>query len=342
MLESLKGKPSDVRVMTSVSVANVLSQSLIGQRFEPDDPKLQKLFTLMNEVVGKLEGASLVHFFPFLKYAPGDPFGAKALEAKAKEIKDIFSSFVQQHDEDKSKDSNDASIDNVVAAYNYEKKRKLEAGGMTMLDDENLVKTLLDMFMIGFDTVNTTIAWCLLYILHHPDVQEKIFREIEAEVGPHRLPSLHDKNSLPYLSAVIMETQRLGSVLPLNIPRKCNTETEVLGYKIPKGATVIPNLDSVLSDPEVWGDDANLFRPERFIDASGKLVQKEELIPYSMGRRGCPGEAFANMQLFIFLAVLFQRFRFLPADAKNLPTLKGFLGTSNAPSPYDVRVISRA
>ena len=59
-------------------------------------------------------------------------------------------------------------------------------------------------------------------------------------------------------------------------------DVELQGYVIPKGAVVLPNQETVLHDPAVWGD-PDTFRPERFIDDNGQLVRKEELVPFSMG-----------------------------------------------------------
>merc|ERR1719495_236919 len=324
-LESLNGKPTDIGRVTKTSVANVLNHVLVGEKMESDDPHLLKLFTLMNQMAARMEGVSLVSSFPFLKYIPGDPFGARSAAKNAKDIQEIFETFVQQGNE--SRQVSDGKIDNILAAYNYERKRKQDAGGETVMDEDKLVNTLSDMFMFGLDNVTTTISWSILCILHHPEVQEKIIREIQTQVGSDRLPTLHDKNNLPYLSAVIMEAQRIANIHPLNTPRKCNTDTEMLGFKIPKGAEVIFNLDSVLSDPEIMGEDVGAFRPDRFIDASGKLSQREELIPYCLDQRSCPSESFANMHLFLFMAVLFQKFQFLPANAKNLPSFKGVHST---------------
>jgi len=338
-LQGLRAKPADIGRLTKVNVAKVLGQVLVGQDIESDDPQLLKLFTLMNEMAAKMECVSVVSYFPFLRYIPGDPFGARAAAKNAQDIQDIFATFVQQGSDAKVSEQR---IDNILAAYKHEMKRKQESGSVTSIDDEKLNKTLLDMFMYGLDNVTSTISWCILCILHSPEVQEKMFKEIQGEVGCERTPSLHDKNSLPYLSAVIMEAQRLANIQPLNVPRKCNTDTEMLGFKIPKGASVIFNLDSVLNDPEVMGEDVGSFRPERFLDSSGKLVEREELIPYSLGQRSCPSESFANMNLFLFMSSLFQKFQFLPADAKNLPSLKGSQeGNTIPPFQYDVRVISR-
>ena len=43
-------------------------------------------------------------------------------------------------------------------------------------------------------------------------------------------------------------------------------------------------------------------RPGRFLDAAGGLVHHEQMIPFSTGRRVCPGENIAHMELFLYMA----------------------------------------
>ncbi|GAU97055.1 hypothetical protein RvY_08414 [Ramazzottius varieornatus] len=65
---------------------------------------------------------------------------------------------------------------------------------------------------------------------------------------------------------------------------------------------------SVHRDESKW-EDATVFRPERFLTADGKeLVLPNHFIPYSIGKRSCPGESLAKMALFLIFASVLQRF----------------------------------
>lgn len=59
--------------------------------------------------------------------------------------------------------------------------------------------------------------------------------------------------------------------------------TEFMGYTIPKGTVVLPNLWSVHRDPTEW-DDPDSFDPTRFLDEEGTLLRKECFIPFGIGR----------------------------------------------------------
>ena len=80
----------------------------------------------------------------------------------------------------------------------------------------------------------------------NPDVQEKAQAELDAVVGPHRLPNPQDRVSLPYLDAILKECLRWHNVGPFGNPRCTQEDIEYRGYLIPKGTTLIANVWHVL------------------------------------------------------------------------------------------------
>jgi hypothetical protein len=94
---------------------------------------------------------------------------------------------------------------------------------------------------------------------------------------------------------------------PLGEMHATLTDTEVNGYFIPAGTVVLPNLYSVHMDPKTWSD-PNEFRPERFLDANNSLILRDQIMPFSIGKRSCLGEVLARQELFVFLGALVQRF----------------------------------
>ena len=81
----------------------------------------------------------------------------------------------------------------------------------------------------------------------NPDVQERAQAELDAVVGPHRLPTYQDRASLPYLNAVLKECLRWHNVTPFGNPRCTQEDTEYRGYFIPKGTTLLANAWHVLA-----------------------------------------------------------------------------------------------
>lgn len=76
----------------------------------------------------------------------------------------------------------------------------------------------------------------------YPDVQKRAQAELDAVVGPGRLPDHSDTDALVYINAVIKETLRWHVVLPLGVPHRTLEDDEVNGYFIPAGTTIIANV----------------------------------------------------------------------------------------------------
>ena len=75
----------------------------------------------------------------------------------------------------------------------------------------------------------------------YPAVMQRSQQEIDSVVGNDRLPGLMDRESLPYVEAVLSETLRWRIIGPLGVPHACQEDTTVNGYFIPKGAIVMAN-----------------------------------------------------------------------------------------------------
>lgn len=74
--------------------------------------------------------------------------------------------------------------------------------------------------------------------LDHPEVAQKIQREIDDVIGNHRYPSIKDRSRMPYTDAAIWELLRYISHAPLAVPHSTLTEVKMRGYFIPANTTV--------------------------------------------------------------------------------------------------------
>uniref|UniRef100_A0A0B7BLE7 Cytochrome P450 n=1 Tax=Arion vulgaris TaxID=1028688 RepID=A0A0B7BLE7_9EUPU len=338
-LVALKGKAEDPRVLMSISVSNIICSVAVGKRFEHEDPYFVQLIHQVNDMLKYFFVVAMLTPFKQLSYLPGDLFHVKKWTKATLGINEMFSkAFINKI---KKNVKYNEEPDSFVAAYLQEMKKMKDKGISSNLSEENLIALIRSLFFAGTETTSTTILWCLLYMLHNPDVQEKVYREIEANVGTERVPTLADKPKLTYFSAMLMETQRMSSLAPIGFRREVSSTFQYGGFTFPKKCLLWPVLDSVLHDKKIWGDPEN-FRPERFIDKNGALINREELIPFGIGRRVCLGESLAKMELFLFLSAIFQRFKCEPVDKSGeLPSLKAIMGTVVFPEAFKLRIMER-
>ncbi|XP_013073177.2 cytochrome P450 2J2-like [Biomphalaria glabrata] len=330
-LSSCDGNPVDIKKITTESTANIICSILTGKRYEYTHPTFQKLIKEIERYFISNKQEATITCFPFLKYLSGHTNMTKNMDYILKILREFI---VKSKDKDPE--------DNFIASYVSEKDSRIVNGEATTMDEINLLRSVLDLFVAGTETTSTTICWFVLYMLNYPQVQKKIFDEINTQIGSGRVPSIQDRPKLVYLNAAIKETQRFASIVPQSVIRSCSKTLTIRNYTIPEGSLIVPNLDSVLLDKNIWGSDADVFNPDRFIDTNGQLKKPEEFIPFGVGRRVCLGESMAKTELFLYLSSLIQRFHLLPVHPDQPPPMDYIFGLTMIPKSYQLKLIERA
>ncbi|KAK6130148.1 hypothetical protein DH2020_036110 [Rehmannia glutinosa] len=155
-----------------------------------------------------------------------------------------------------------------------------EEDGPDRLDRLDVKLLLMEMFIGGTDTTTTTVEWAMSELLHNPTILSKTKQELSAKITPGKTVQEQDILGLPYLTAVIKETMRLHPIAPFLLPRRAEEDVEICGYTIPKHTQVLINT---------WGRDLSF-------------------IPFSAGRRICPGLNLAVRMVSLILATLVHDF----------------------------------
>ncbi|XP_046552244.1 cytochrome P450 2D26-like [Haliotis rubra] len=320
--------------MVFTAVANVISSVVFGRRYDYNDPLFLKVLNCMEENVASFGSASILNIFPVVRYLPGDIFKfKKILDNLAFTEREFIHPMINDHMDCYDEDN----IHDFTSAY-IKEMRHHEGEGTTM-SIPDLQASVLDLFGAGSETTATLIRWALALFLNYPDVQDKCFREIEENIGSSRKPSMADIPNLPYVEATITELARYANIVPTGVPHAVSRDFHFQEYTFPADVMILPILDSVLHDEALWGDPYN-FRPQRFLDEDGRFVKKDEYIPFSLGRRACLGESLARMELFLFIAGMVQRYRFVSVpDA--VPSLIPVCGIVFSPKPFLVKAVPR-
>ncbi|KAM9763027.1 cytochrome P450 2J2-like isoform 2-T2 [Menidia menidia] len=328
-----QGQPFNAQSLINNAVSNIICCLVFGNRFEYTDEQYKAILQCFNETV-YLEGsiwAQIYNTMPWLmKWLPGPH---QKIFTLTQQILDFIEVKIKEHRENLDASSPRDYIDSFL----------IEMGQTEDTDSgfnlSNLCFCTLDLFGAGTETTTTTLHWGLLYMIYYPDVQEKVQAEIDAVVGSSRLPSMSDKENMPYTDAVIHEIQRMGNIIPLNVTRMANKDTILNNYTVPKGTMILPVLNSVLKDETVW-ETPHTFNPRHFLDQDGKFRKREAFLPFSAGKRVCLGEQLARMELFLFFTSLLQRFSFVVPDGEQ-PSLEFIMGITRCPKPYRLCAVPR-
>ncbi|KAM5533378.1 hypothetical protein V8D89_012928 [Ganoderma adspersum] len=198
-------------------------------------------------------------------------------------------------------------------------------------------------YITGADTTFSSVQAFILAMAMQPDIQRKAQAELDAVVGPRRLPHFTDRASLPYVNALVKECFRWQSVVPLGVPHRVSEDEEYNGYLIPKGSILIANQWAMSRDPVAYPD-PDEFRPERFLDAATRDPMK---YAFGFGRRICPGRHFADNSLFIIVAHVLHTLNVEPPlDGDGQTVELEFRYTTDMvvsyPKPFECRITPRA
>ncbi|XP_072046254.1 cytochrome P450 2U1-like [Amphiura filiformis] len=311
----------------SKAVSNIICFISFGRRYDYTDPEFNALLGRFRENEGLITFQSFANFLPFLYKLP--------MYDKHRENFRKTRAFIEGIIEEHKNTFDRSDMRDIIDMYLDEMQRQKEEGASIVFNERSMWRSILDLFGAGSDTSSNTLLWGLLFICYDPLIQSKIQAELDRVIGTERPPSMKDRAELPYTTATIAEMLRVRPSAPMTLRGACS-DVKVGDYIIPKGTTVFGNIWAVNHDPELW-DDPDKFNPERFLSEDGKeYVHNPNLVTFGAGRRICLGKQLAEMELFLFVTNLLQRFSFsFPPDQLN-PDTEGILGLGHFPRPYKV------
>ncbi|KAJ4325152.1 hypothetical protein N0V94_000866 [Neodidymelliopsis sp. IMI 364377] len=192
------------------------------------------------------------------------------------------------------------------------------------LGREELTAEALTQLIAGSDTTSNTSCALLYHCLQHPEVIRKLQQELDDALPSNDVPTFAAVKDLPYLDSVIKETMRIHSTSSLGLPRMIppGPGLTISGRHFPQGTVLSVPSYTIHHSKEIWGPDADTFRPERWEKITER--QKAAFIPFSYGPRACVGRNVAEMELALIVSTVFRRYDFELRQGE-METREGFL-----------------
>ncbi|KAL4244483.1 cytochrome P450 family protein [Abortiporus biennis] len=313
LLRNLLNNPSKFSLHLTTFTSSIVTEVTYGYRITSnDDPYItmaEEFFSIINPL-GDF-GRDIIDVFPFLRHIPAWVPGAwyakyaKEYRPKAEAILDEPFAELQKR----------ISLGTAQPCFLSYRLEELQSDGpMTATDYRKLKMDALQLYTAGAETASSVLLLFILSMVYNPQAQKIAQEELDKVVGPDRLPDFADKDSLPYVTALVNEVLRWKPVGPFGVPH-CTTEDDVYNNMfIPKGTVVVTNQRLMLSDP-------NTYQP----------------LPtciFGFGRRACPGKILAEASLWIVITSILSTFDITPCqDDDGNPVLP--------PMEFDIHLTSR-
>ncbi|KAI0310499.1 putative CyP450 monooxygenase [Amylostereum chailletii] len=287
-----------------------------------------------------LPGASVVNYFPFLRYLPLCLPGAGFLR-EARECK-VLTTQMREEPFDVVKAAMRVGTAGPSMALSMIETNDLNGGGLDGAESAKNVAAIV--YAGGADTMTSVLATFVLAMCLNPSVQRRAQQEIDTVVGRHRLPTFEDRAHLPYVEALCREVFRWNLATPLGMPRKVIDDDEYDGFLIPGGCTIIFNTWAILHDPDVYTE-PDSFMPERFLTKEGSLIVDDAQPAFGFGRRLCPGIILARATVWNAVAAILATFKLSPAkneQGEDIPVeIEYYPGVISHPAPFQCSIAPR-
>ncbi|TCD61631.1 hypothetical protein EIP91_008155 [Steccherinum ochraceum] len=240
------------------------------------------------------------------------------------------------------------------------------------LTDYEVLSQIRTILLAGHETTSTALSWGLLELAKNPAIQSKLRAEIHAmdnTIKAHGRSSftVEDLDKMPYTQACLKEVLRFhppvyhlhravgqDTAIPLSKPVTTKSGTEINEVPVAKGTSIVLSIAAYNRDKSVWGEDAHVFNPERWLNQSEKKDISvgifSNLATFAGGPRACIGWRFAVYEIQAFMIELVSNFEFnLTEDCKLIrrepvfimaPTVEGQVG-KGAQMPLKVTLAQR-
>ncbi|KAL2813599.1 cytochrome P450 [Aspergillus granulosus] len=328
------------------NAASTVLKMAYGYTIEPDKP--DTLVTLSDKMMNEFSLAAVpmawaVDIIPALQHIPENFLGVTFKKTARKWKKSIQACayipyrFVQRQ---MAAGTNQPSYVSKLVD-----ELKAENNGTLPPEDERAIMwTAASLYGAAADTTVISLTTWTLAMLLFPDVQRKAQEEIDRVIGTGRLPTLNDRENLPYINALVKETLRWWPIAPMGFPHAATEDIMYRDYTIPKGSFLLPAVWWFLHDPEIYADPES-FDPDRYLPPRNEPDPASDAFGY--GRRICAGRYFADESLYLHIVqslAVFTIQRAVGVDGEEIDVkdVKPKPGVLTYPTRFSCRVVPRS
>ncbi|MEN4447502.1 cytochrome P450 [Mycobacterium sp. SM3041] len=211
--------------------------------------------------------------------------------------------------------------------------------GVPLLDDDSIRNQIATFLVAGQDTTSILMPTALYSIVKNPAVLHRAQAEADAVFGPDddHVPAFDEIGKLTYIRQIIDEALRLSPPVR-EFDRMALSDTVIGGkYPVRQGEAVTVLTSSLHRQPE-WGDNVEIFDPDRFAPDRAGQRPVNLFKPFGTGARSCIGRQFALHEATMAIATLVHRYRFVDVGHYTLRTHSDVL---RKPEGFYVELIRR-
>ncbi|XP_070340406.1 cytochrome P450 3A12-like [Equus asinus] len=334
--EAEKGKPVTLKNIFGAYSMDVITSTSFGVNIDslnnPQDPFVDNAKRLLR--LDFLDPLILsITLFPFLRPV----YEALNISVFPKSVTDFFIKSVKRMKESRLKNKETNRVDFLQLMINSQNSKEMDTH--KALSDLELVAQSIVFIFAGYETTSTSLSFLMYLLATHPDVQQKLQKEIDVTF-PNKVPPTYDALlQMDYLDMVLNESLRLFPVAG-RLQRICKKDVELNGVFIPKRTLVTVPTFVLHRASEFWPEPEE-FRPERFSKENKDSINPYIYLPFGTGPRNCIGMRFALMNMKLAVVRVLQNFSFKPCKETEIPIKLGTEAIVKPQKPIVLKVEPR-
>ncbi|CAN6446433.1 unnamed protein product [Victoria cruziana] len=297
----------DVWEELQVLTSDVISRTAFGSSYEEG----RQIFNIQKEQLKLLFDAVTAIHIPGFRFLPTRT--NRKIWRLHKEVTSILRAMIDKREEEMklgiARDDDllglllkSNKIDDELHDNNHGSKKQ----GLTT---DDIIEECKLFYFAGQESTSVLLTWTMILLSMHPEWQSRARDEV-SEVCGQKTPTFDSLSHLKTVTMILYEVLRLYPPFFINARYTCK-ETKLGEVTFPEGVQLLLPIISIHHDHDIWGDDADEFRPQRFSKGISS-ASKDQLafFPFGWGPRVCPGQSFALIEAKMALSMILQRFSF--------------------------------